>query len=149
MHCTNILLMNGRVIVKNSILFFLKRKERKEYHRMEKIEKRVSDRTFLSEQIQIKHLNGILNAEVIDISLNGIGVLVDENIALNELCSFDIDYLKDNQQYAVKCLIVNKTPLLMKKKLRLGLVFKWENESQKQEIQSKIQELLETVSVPT
>ena len=126
--------------MKRLSLFFWKRKKEMQKKQIvaEKIEKRVSDRVALSEFIQITHFNTTLNAEVVDISINGIGVMVDESIALNEVCYLDIDYLKDNTHYAVKCKIVNKTPLLIKKKLRLGLVFEWSSKQQMQEIQSKI-----------
>ena len=69
-----------------------------------------------------------------------LGVLQIANI--KELCILDVDYLKDSTQYAVKCTILNKTPLLIKQKLRLGMVFKWESEAQKDEIQAKIKNLI-------
>lgn len=105
-------------------------------------EKRKHVRNNISEFVKLTSINGIWDGEVTDISVQGISILVDQNIDLHELCTIDVQYLADSSNYKVRCLIVNKTPLLIKKKLRLGLEFKWESSSQRDEIQQKITEFL-------
>lgn len=103
--------------------------------------KREDLRTKLNLSLNYTFNNQEFVTDVLDLSFNGMGLMIDTVLQVGDKLTIAIDYIKNESDYVVDAVIMNKIHLPQYNKIRVGVKFHFRSAEHKHQIQSKIREL--------